>query len=104
MYESLTKFTARLQHSVYESDGFIIVHPRGLPPSWKESNLTTERQREGLEAAAAIYTQHLAITDENVLKIYRARFGDGCVRPTIGVAMVLWLNQDLTLHKAFHCY
>ena len=32
----------------------IIVHPLGLPPSWKESNLTPEQESDARAALAAI--------------------------------------------------
>jgi hypothetical protein len=72
----------------------IIIHPRGLPPGWTESNLSKEGQERALAAAEGIYTERRGVTDESVLKVLRRRSPD-CRKFTINRhGNVLHLNPE----------
>ena len=91
-------------HSVYQWDDVIVVHPRGLPPSMTDTNVTAEIRQKAIEMAAIIYRQNLPITNERVIDSFKQRYGDGR-NPTIRFSMVLWLNaSDLSLKNALHIY
>jgi len=106
MSNTLNAFTDCLSrsHSVYEWNDVIVVHPRGLPPSMTNTNVTTEVEQAAIKSAAIIYKQNLPITDEHVLAIYKQYYRGSC-KPTIHSNMVLWLNpSDLSLKNALHIY
>ena len=106
MSNTLTTFADCIgrSHSVYEWNDVIIVHPRGLPPSMTNTNVTTEVKQAALKMAAIIYRQNLPITNEHVIDSFKQRYGDGR-NPTIRFSMILWLNaSDLSLKNALHIY
>lgn len=107
MYDTLSQFAERLRssHAVYRYDDYLVIHPRGLPPSMTESNVSAELQSDALMQAAHIYQQRKPIDDAEVLAVYFKRHGRACPAPTIHSGMILWLDTDtLNLHRAFHIY
>ena len=49
----------------------IIIHPKGLPPGWRESNLDPETQRKAHRKAEEIVAAKIPIKGEAVLRILR---------------------------------
>lgn len=65
----------------------LIVHPRGLPPSWKESNVIEPRGQEALDKVQGLYGQPFEPTPADKLAS-----GPHCVSWTLHSNRVYHLN------------